>query len=143
MMNASYVMGTRLVVHNAAFEPLAGNSAFLLIGDEVRVHKDAIVDINTIGDEHIDAESFKDLKYNESSDVGEYIMYFNGGISYIEAIRQFDYLKSEQVISGDLLTMKFEIMLFSNDASLGTLIVFDSYQTNSGLIRTTQDVQIF
>ena len=70
-------------------------------------------------------------------------MHFHGGISYIEAIRQFDYLKSEKVITGDLLTMKLEIMLFSNDASLGTLIIFESYQTNSGLIRTTQDVRIF
>ena len=67
MMNASYVMGLRLVVHNAAFEPLSGNSAFLLIGDEVRVHKEAIVDINTISDVHINTESFEDLEYNESS----------------------------------------------------------------------------
>ena len=49
MMNASYVMGARLVVHNAAYEPLAGNSAFLLIGDKVRVHKDSVVEMDSLG----------------------------------------------------------------------------------------------
>ena len=85
MLEASYIMGSRLVIHNAAYEPIDAKSAFTAIQDNVRSHKESFVDISVVGENHIDLIAFKDYEYNEGDD-GEYIMYFPGGISYLDAV---------------------------------------------------------
>ena len=84
-MEASYIMGSRLVIHNAAYEPIDTGSTFTTIQDNVRSHTKSFVDISVVGENHIDQTAFKDYEYNEGDD-GEYIMYFPGGISYLDAV---------------------------------------------------------
>ena len=85
-MEASYIMGSRLVIHNAAYELIDPKSAFTAIQDEARTHKDSYVDITRISDTHIDLTAFQDTEYNKGDD-GEYIMYFPGGISFLDAVK--------------------------------------------------------
>ena len=86
MMEASYIMGSRLVVQNAAYEPIDAKSAFTAIQDDVRSHKESFVDVSVVSDSHVNQTAFKDYEYNVGDD-GEYIMYFPGGISYLDAVK--------------------------------------------------------
>ena len=126
MMQSSYVMGSRLVVHDAKYEPLHGSSSFLNIKDDIRSHSASYVDISSLSSSHYASDAFTDKEYNLGTP-GEYIMYFPGGITYLEAVQYFDYLVAEDIVSDSLLTMKFEIMLYSNDARMGNLIIFNFY----------------
>ena len=67
-------------------------------------------------------------------------MYFEGGIKYIDAVERFDYLKDNEIVGPDLLTMTYELMLYSHDARIGNVIIFDIYQTNAGILKTNLDV---
>ena len=85
MLDASYVMGSRLVIHNAAYGLIDASSSFTDIQDNVRTYTESYVDLGKISESHINLDAFKDTEYNEGDD-GEYIMYFPGGISYLEAV---------------------------------------------------------
>lgn len=47
------------------------------------------------------------------------------------------------MITDETMTVRFEIMLYSNDGDLGTLVRFDFQRTLSGTLRGVQSLLIF
>ena len=58
MMDATKIVGMRLMIHNEATTEILGNSPFKLIQSEVRSHKRSYVDFDEIDDSHYDSDAW-------------------------------------------------------------------------------------
>lgn len=47
------------------------------------------------------------------------------------------------MISNDVISIRYEMMFYSNDASLGTLVRFDFFKSNAGILKATRNLLIF
>ena len=147
MMDATKIVGMRLMVHNEATTEILGNSPFKLIQTEVRSHKNSYVDFDEITDSHYNEDAWKNYDsatqegfFNED---GQLIMYFPGDMTCKDAEERLLFLYENNIISHDLLSMKLQLMVYSNDSRQANLINWKTHQTNQAILRTQLSVQTF
>lgn len=72
-----------------------------------------------------------------------FVQYYSGDLTLDQAMKEYEYLVTNEIISEDMLMMHYELMIYSNDHKSGHLIKFDFHKTIVGLIRTHITVKMF
>jgi len=131
-------MGSRLIVKAAKKEKIESNSKFSSLYNETRTHRASTVDNRKASlDDYIDQNKFSKYSVEDGNhgQAGEFIAFFPNEMTCESVEHLYKFLLKEKIVSNDILSMTFEMMLFSADAFQGTIFKFEFFSTHSSSLK--------